>query len=115
MDAGWATFVLSHWIREEGLFTMGEGIRRLTSAAARIIGCKDRGALVPGMRADINVFDADIVAETHPYRVTDFPAGASRLTQGSIGYKATLVNGEFHVIDGELTDACTGQLLRHRP
>lgn len=115
MDAGWATFVLSHWIREEGLFTMGEGIRRLTSAAARIIGCKDRGALVPGMRADINVFDADIVAETHPCRVTDFPAGASRLTQGSIGYKATLVNGEFHVIDGELTDVRTGQLLRHPP
>ena len=114
MDAGWATFVLSHWIREDGLFTMGEGIRRLTSGAARILGLKDRGALAPGMRADINVFDADTVAETHPYRVTDFPAGASRLTQGSIGYKATLVNGEFHVIDGELTDARAGQVLRHR-
>ncbi len=113
MDAGWATFVLSHWIREDGLFTMGEGIRRLTSGAARILGLKDRGALAPGMRADINVFDADTVAETHPYRVTDFPAGASRLTQGSIGYKATLVNGEFHVLDGELTDARAGQVLRH--
>ena len=113
MDAGWATFVLSHWIREDGLFTMGEGIRRLTSSAARILGLKDRGALTPGMRADINVFDADKVAETHPYRVTDFPAGASRLTQGSIGYKATLVNGEVHVIDGELTDARAGEVLRH--
>ena len=109
MDAGWATFVLSHWIREDGLFTMGEGIRRLTSGAARILGLKDRGALTPGMRADINVFDADTVAETHPYRVTDFPAGASRLTQGSIGYKATLVNGEIHVIDGELTEARRGK------
>ena len=114
MDAGWATFVLSHWIREDGLFSMGEGIRRLTSGAARILGLEDRGALTPGMRADINVFDADTVAETHPYRVTDFPAGASRLTQGSIGYKATLVNGEVHAIDGELTDARAGQVLRHR-
>lgn len=113
MDAGWATFVLAHWIREDGLFSMGEGIRRLTSGAARIIGLKDRGAIKPGMRADINVFDADVVAETHPYRVSDFPAGASRLTQGSIGYKATLVNGAFHVDDGELTDARAGRVLRH--
>ena len=114
MDAGWATFVLSHWIREDGLYTMGRGIQRMTSGPARILGLADRGALKPGMRADINVFDADTVAETHPYRVTDFPAGASRLTQGSVGYKATLVNGQVHVLDGEVTDACAGQVLRHR-
>ena len=35
MDAGWATFVLAHWIRKEGLFSIGEGIRRLTSEPAR--------------------------------------------------------------------------------
>ena len=114
MDAGWATFVLSHWVREDGLYTMGQGIQRMTGGPARILGLTDRGALKPGMRADINVFDADTVAETHPYRVTDFPGGASRLTQGSIGYKATLVNGEIHVLDGEITDACAGQVLRHR-
>ena len=114
MDAGWATFVLSHWVREDGLYTMGQGIQRMTGGPARILGLADRGALKPGMRADINVFDADTVAETHPYRVTDFPGGASRLTQGSIGYKATLVNGEIHVLDGEVTDACAGQVLRHR-
>ena len=113
MDAGWATFVLSHWVREDGLFTIGEAVRRLTSASARILSLKDRGALKPGMRADINVFDADTVAETFPYRVTDFPAGASRLTGGSVGYKATLVNGQFHVIDSELTGSRAGTVIRH--
>ena len=113
MDAGWATFVLSHWVREDGLFTMGEAVRRMTSASARILGIADRGSLTPGMRADINVFDADTVAETMPYRVTDFPAGASRLTQGSVGYKATLVNGQLHVVDGELTGARAGTVIRH--
>ena len=73
MDAGWATFVLSHWIREDGLFSMGEGIRRLTSAPARIVGLTDRGSLSPGKRADITIFDADRVAEGYPYRVNDFP------------------------------------------
>jgi N-acyl-D-amino-acid deacylase len=113
MDAGWSTFVLSHWVREDGLFTMGEAVRRLTSASARILGLKDRGALKAGMRADINVFDADTVAETFPYRVSDFPAGASRLTGGSVGYKATLVNGQFNVIDSELTGNRAGTVIRH--
>ena len=113
MDAGWATFVLSHWIRAEGLFTMGEGIRRLTSGPARILGLTDRGELHPGMRADINVFDADTVAEGYPYRINDFPGGAPRLTQGSIGYKATLVNGVFNLKDGEMTGEQAGSVIRH--
>jgi N-acyl-D-aspartate/D-glutamate deacylase len=112
MDAGWATFVLSHWIREEGLFSMGEGIRRLTSAPARIVGLTDRGALVPGKRADITVFDADRVAESYPFRVTDFPAGAPRLTQRAVGYKAILVNGDFNVVDDELTGNHAGTVIR---
>ena len=43
MDAGWPSFVLSYWVRERGLYTMGEAIRRLTSAPARVIGLSDRG------------------------------------------------------------------------
>ena len=114
MDAGWATFVLSHWVREEGLFTMSEAVRRMTSASARILGIQDRGTLAPGMKADINVFDADKVKEAYPYRVNDFPGGAPRLTQRSIGYKAILVNGQFNVIDGEHTGTHAGSVLRHK-
>ena len=113
MDAGWATFVLAYWIREKGLFSMGEGIRRLTSAPARILGLTDRGALKPGNWADINIFDADKVAEGYPHRVHDFPGGAPRLTQPSIGYKATLVNGQFNVLNGTSTHTHAGKVLRH--
>ncbi|MAV24512.1 MAG: amidohydrolase [Gammaproteobacteria bacterium] len=112
MDAGWATFVLSHWVREDGLFSMGEAVRLMTSASARILGISDRGSLTPGLRADINIFDADTVAETMPFRVSDFPAGAERMTQGSIGYRATLVNGQPHVLDGELTGIRAGTVVR---
>jgi N-acyl-D-aspartate/D-glutamate deacylase len=113
MDAGWATFVLSHWIREAGLYTMGEGIRRLTSAPARVMGLTDRGQLAPGMRADINVFDADRVGELHPEIVHDFPGGAPRFIQRSKGYTATLVNGQVNMLDGEHTGVRAGQVLRH--
>ena len=113
MDAGWATFVLSHWVREEGLYTMSEAVRRMTSASARILGIHDRGTLKPGMRADVNIFDADQVKEAYPQRVYEFSGGAPRLTQRSIRYKATLVNGKINVIDGEHTGTHAGQVLRH--
>ena len=114
MDAGWASFVLSHWVRDQGLYTMGEGIRRLTAAPARVIGLRDRGVLAPGMRADVNVFDAARVGETQPVVVHDFPGGAPRFIQRATGYKATLVNGRVNVLDGEHTGERAGQVLRHR-
>jgi len=114
MDAGWASFVLSHWVREEGLFSMGDAIRRMTSGPARIIGLKDRGVLAAGMRADVNVLDPDTVAECQPQLVHDFPGGAPRLIQRSKGYKATLVNGQVNVLHGEHTGARAGEVLRHQ-
>ena len=113
MDAGWSTFLLSHWVRDTGRYSMGEGIRRLTSGPARVIGITDRGTLQPGMRADVNVFDADAVIECQPQLVHDFPGGAPRYIQRSKGYKTTIVNGEVNVVDGEHTGARAGEVLRH--
>ena len=113
MDAGWSTFTLSYWIREAGIYSLGEGIRRMTSGPARVLGLKDRGALQPGLKADINVFDPDKVAERQPVLVHDFPGGAPRYIQKSLGYKTTIVNGEVTLVDGEHTGARAGKVLRH--
>ena len=113
MDAGWPSFMLSHWVRKTGTFTMEEAIRRMTSESARVMGLTDRGVIAKGMRADVNVFDADTVAECHPEMVHDFPNGAPRFIQRAVGYKATIVNGEVSLIDGEHTGVRAGQVLRH--
>ena len=113
MDAGWPTFILSYWIREAGLYSWGEGIRRMTAGPARVLGLNDRGTLAPGMRADVNVFDPDSVAELQPALVHDFPGGAPRYIQRSKGYRATIVNGQVNVRDGEHTGARAGTVLRH--
>jgi N-acyl-D-aspartate/D-glutamate deacylase len=113
MDAGWATFVLAYWVRETGFFTLPEAVRRMTAVPARIMGLKDRGTLKLGMRADVNVFDADTVGELQPELVHDFPGGAARFIQRSTGYKATIVNGEVNVLDGEHTGMRAGAVLRH--
>ena len=65
------------------------------------------------MRADINVFDADTVGECQPELVHDFPQGAPRYIQRAKGFKATIVNGQVSLIDGELTGTRAGQVLRH--
>jgi N-acyl-D-aspartate/D-glutamate deacylase len=113
MDAGWASFVLSHWVRERGLYTLAEGVRRLTAAPAAVLGLSDRGRLAVGQRADINVFDAALIGERQPEIVHDFPGGAARFIQRAVGYKATLVNGRVNLLDGELTGERAGQVLRH--
>lgn len=113
MDAGWSSFMLSHWRRATGYYTMGQVIQKMTSGPAKVIGIADRGILKEGMRADINVFDADLVGELQPELVNDFPGGAPRYIQRSTGFKATIVNGQVSLIDGELTGTHAGQVLRH--
>jgi N-acyl-D-aspartate/D-glutamate deacylase len=112
MDSGWATFVLSHWVREEGLYTVGEAIRRMTSAPARILGVSDRGRLETGLKADINVIDLARVRERMPEFVHDFPGGHGRFTQRAEGYRATLCNGEVILRDDEHTGARAGNVMR---
>ena len=113
MDAGWSTFILSYWHRQTGTFTMGEAIQKMTSGPAKVLGLTDRGVLAEGLKADINVFDADEVTELQPTLVNDFPGGAPRFIQRSRGFKATIVNGEISLLDGELTGNRAGQVLRH--
>ncbi len=114
IDAGWATFMLSHWHREKGTFTLAETIRLLTSAQARILGFADRGRLAVGMRADVNIIDVDNVLEAQPTLVRDFPEETPRLSQKAFGYLATICNGNVIVENGELTGQRAGRVLRNR-
>lgn len=113
MDAGWASFMLAHYVREAGVFTLPQAIKRMAADPAKVVGLTDRGVLAKGMRADINVFDPETVSELQPVLVNDFPGGAPRYIQKSRGYKATLVNGVVNVLDGETTGARAGRVLRH--
>lgn len=113
MDADWTTFVLAHWVRDRKLYSIAEGVRRMTSAPARVLGLSDRGTLKPGMRADINIIDLENLTQLRPEIVRDFPGGAPRYVQKARGYKATLVNGVVNVLDDELTGARAGKVLRH--
>jgi N-acyl-D-aspartate/D-glutamate deacylase len=112
MDASQPTYMLVNWVRDQGVFSIEEGVRRLTSDTAELFGITDRGVLRPGGFADVNVIDLDALALKLPEYVFDFPGGAGRYVQGSSGYRATLVNGRVSLENGRHTGDLAGTMLR---
>ena len=112
MDASQPTYMLANWVRELGVFSVEEGVRRLTTDTAELFGLTDRGVLRPGAYADVNVIDFDALALRLPEYVHDFPGGAGRYVQGSAGYRATIVNGRVSLEDGHHTGDLAGDMLR---
>ena len=92
-DACAPTHLLAHWVRETGVLSLEEGVRRLTSATADHFGLRDRGRLGAGLPADVVVFEPDTVGCGPLRRVRDFPAGADRLVSDATGIRAVIVEG----------------------
>ncbi|HBK09129.1 MAG TPA: amidohydrolase [Acetobacteraceae bacterium] len=112
LDAGYQTWLLSHWGRDQKRWDMPELIRRLTSDTAGAAGLHDRGILRPGLKADVNIIDWDKLGSGAPYVVNDLPAGGKRLLQKVTGYDATIVSGRVTFRGGEATGTLPGKLVR---
>jgi len=94
--------VLGHYVRE-GVLTLQEAVRRMTSYPAQRLGLRDRGLLREGMKADITIFDPERVRDEATFK------DPHRFASG-IPY--VLVNGKL-VIDGYgHTGALPGRALR---
>ncbi|HRE00230.1 MAG TPA: amidohydrolase family protein, partial [Ilumatobacteraceae bacterium] len=105
-DCSSTTFHLTHWARDrvDGL-PVETVVAKMTANNADLYGFNDRGRLVEGLRADINVVDLDRLTIHAPFVRYDLPSGASRILQPSTGYVATLVNG----VAVRRNDADTGE------
>ena len=112
LDAGFQTFLLTHYGRDEGMFPVEELVRRLTSDTAGAAGLHDRGILRAGMKADVNVIDWDRLGAGKPYIAHDLPAGGKRWMQEVYGYDATIVAGQITYRNGVPTGALPGKLVR---
>jgi N-acyl-D-amino-acid deacylase len=112
-DCSVSTFHLTHWARDraDGL-PLEFVVAKLTARNAELYGFADRGSLVPGQRADVNVIDIDRLRIHQPFVRHDLPNGESRILQPSSGYVATVVNGEITRRDDEDTGCRPGQLVR---
>jgi N-acyl-D-amino-acid deacylase len=111
-DSSMTTYVLGYWHRERGALSLAEAVRRLSSEPADVFGIPDRGRLVPGAFADLNVIDLDDLAMEVPEFVLDLPAGAGRWTQLARGYQHTFVNGQAVIEGGRHTGRLPGRVVR---
>jgi N-acyl-D-aspartate/D-glutamate deacylase len=112
LDAGYQTWLLSHWGREQQRWDVAELIRRVTSDTAGAAGLHDRGVLAVGKKADLNIIDWAKLGAGMPYVMSDLPAGGKRLMQKVSGYDATIVSGAVTFRDGEATGKLPGKLVR---
>jgi N-acyl-D-aspartate/D-glutamate deacylase len=114
-DASFTTSMLAHWTRDR---TRGPKLRletvvsMLSRRNAEFIGFSDRGAVAPGLKADLNVIDLAKLGLESPRLVRDLPAGGKRFLQTATGYRATVVSGAITLKDDQLTGARPGRLLR---
>lgn len=94
---------LGHYVRELGLESLEEAVRKMTSLSAQRLGLPDRGVLRPGALADVVVFDPATIIDRATYdQPRVFPEG--------IGH--VLVNGVPAVWNGAETGQLAGRALR---
>jgi N-acyl-D-aspartate/D-glutamate deacylase len=110
---GFSTRLLAEWVRDKGVMTLEQAVRRLTFDSASTFGLYDRGLLRPGMAADIVIFDPDTVKPLPLEVVHDFPTGAKRIKEPAQGVMMTVVNGEVLLEDGKHTGALPGRVMRN--
>jgi dihydroorotase/N-acyl-D-amino-acid deacylase len=96
---------LGHYIRDEHLLPLEQGIRKMTSLPAQREHLVDRGLLKQGFFADITIFDPATVRDRATYQS---PA------QLSEGIKYVFVNGQLEYEEGRLTGMKAGAVL-HGP
>jgi N-acyl-D-aspartate/D-glutamate deacylase len=105
-------YLLTKWVREQGVIDLPAGIRMLTRDPAEFFSLNDRGLIVEGMKADLNIIDFDRLQLRTPHIVHDLPAGGKRFLQDADGILATLVAGQVIYREGEATGALPGRLVR---
>jgi N-acyl-D-aspartate/D-glutamate deacylase len=94
---------LGHYVRDEHLLSLEQGVRKMTSLPAQREHLAGRGLLRQDFFADITIFDPATVRDRGTYQN---PA------QLSEGIKYVFVDGQLEYEDGHLTEAKAGKVLR---
>lgn len=95
--------IMGHYVRDVGLFTLEEAIRKATSAPAAKFRIDRRGVLREGWYADLVIFDPATIRDVGVFGDPHhYPEGID----------AVIVNGQVVIDHGEHTGSLPGQILR---
>jgi N-acyl-D-amino-acid deacylase len=95
--------ILRKYVREDGLLTLPDAVRKFSALPAARLRLADRGVIKEGMWADIVVFN--------PETITD-RATFEKPNQLSYGMQYVLVNGVPVIDGGAMTNALPGKVIR---
>jgi N-acyl-D-amino-acid deacylase len=109
----WPTDILVWLVRESKLMTLEQMHYKLSYHPARVIGLKDRGAILEGMAADLVVYELDkLYVDRSFYQVVrDMPNEDWRRRINAGGYEYIIVNGQPTFHRDQRTGAHSGQVL----
>jgi N-acyl-D-amino-acid deacylase len=97
--------ILGKYVREEGILSWEEAIRKMTSFPAQRFGLFNRGILRPNMCADITIINPITVIDKSTYNTPHkFPEGVPYV----------IVNGEIVIGNGKYTRKRPGKTLRKK-
>ncbi len=95
--------VFAKYVRDEGVISPAEAVRRMTALPAANLKLDWHGRLQPGCFADVVVFDPDTIQDHATF---------AQPHQYATGVQHVLVNGVPVIQDGEHTGATPGRIVR---
>lgn len=97
--------VLGRYVRERGVLSLEDAVRRMTSLSAETFGLLERGRIREGFWADLVLFDPRTVRDVATY---DDPKKEPE------GIGLVVVNGEIAFEGGRHSGVGSGKMLRYR-
>ena len=94
------------YVRELGAISLEDAVCKATSRVAGHFRLENRGMLMPGFYADVNVFDLEAL---QIHATFDNPR------QYCTGMDYVIVNGKPIIAQGQFTGQRNGRVLRHLP
>ena len=95
--------VFAKYVRELGLLTYEEAVKKMTYLPAKRLGLKERGQLAEGYFADVVVINPETVQDMATYE---------KPKQYSVGFDQVLVNGRLVLNEGHQLEVYPGQVLK---
>jgi N-acyl-D-amino-acid deacylase len=95
--------ILGRYVRQQGVISLEEAIRKMTSLPAQTFGLYKKGILRERLDADVVIFDPETIIDNSTF---DDP------TQPPAGICWVIVNGELAAENGKIVGATSGQVLR---
>jgi N-acyl-D-amino-acid deacylase len=92
--------VLGKYVRERGIITLEDAVRKMTSLPALAFRFNDRGLLREGYLADIVIFDPETVIDRATFEKPHAYAE---------GFTHVFVNGQLVMENGRMTGTLPGQ------